>query len=187
MAEFCIKRVDNTNDDQETDRRGCYKRGDVIEIGPDGSYQNQPHLTVLVVNGLDHEKIMKFMEERKELVSTKVAYTDEEYNFLKNLSEEIIVNDKIYVDFKLGVGIDPQLQKEEDGKKFFNIQKFETYTRRRFIIPTDMMNSLFPEGIYRVEISSEEFLEKIKGFYDKSYENFVENTSWYAEFIKEIA
>ena len=36
MAEFLIKAVDAEHPDQEKSRRGCYKRGDVVCVRPDG-------------------------------------------------------------------------------------------------------------------------------------------------------
>lgn len=36
MAELLIKAVDATHDDPEKDQRGCYKRGDIVVVRPDG-------------------------------------------------------------------------------------------------------------------------------------------------------
>lgn len=36
MAELLIKLVDATHEDPEKDRRGCYKRGDVVVVQEDG-------------------------------------------------------------------------------------------------------------------------------------------------------
>lgn len=36
MAELLIKAVDATHADADKDRRGCYKRGDIVLIKPDG-------------------------------------------------------------------------------------------------------------------------------------------------------
>lgn len=36
MAELLIKSIDATHDDPDTDRRGCYKRGDVVIVQEDG-------------------------------------------------------------------------------------------------------------------------------------------------------
>ena len=36
MAEFLIKAVNATNPDPTKDERGCYKRGDIVDVRPDG-------------------------------------------------------------------------------------------------------------------------------------------------------
>ena len=58
MAELLIKAVDATADDPETDK-GCYKRGDVVIIRPDGwewgQAERPPKFFVLRVPGLSVE------------------------------------------------------------------------------------------------------------------------------------
>lgn len=36
MAEFLIKAIDATHSDSIKDQRGCYKRGDIVDLRPDG-------------------------------------------------------------------------------------------------------------------------------------------------------
>lgn len=42
MAEFLIKKIDATNPDSEKDERGCYKRGDVVQVYEDGECKEPP-------------------------------------------------------------------------------------------------------------------------------------------------
>jgi hypothetical protein len=40
VAEILVKAVDATHPDPVKDAHGCYKRGDIVEIGPNGHYGN---------------------------------------------------------------------------------------------------------------------------------------------------
>lgn len=42
MAELLIKAVDATHPDAEKDARGCYKRGDIFAVYPDGTCREAP-------------------------------------------------------------------------------------------------------------------------------------------------
>ena len=62
MAEFVIKRWNAYNADSVKNIRGCYKRGDIIEILVDGMADTMPHLTVIKVPGLP-KKDVAFLKE----------------------------------------------------------------------------------------------------------------------------
>jgi len=96
MCEFNIKRVDAVNADTDKDRRGCYKRGDIINVQPDGEYVDKPHHTVLVVTGLDHTKVLKFMEVRQEPQEATLYFHKDEWDSL--VEEDITQNDVTYTD-----------------------------------------------------------------------------------------
>lgn len=66
MAELLIKARDASHDDPETDRRGCYKRGDVVVVMPDGHEwgvkEGLPNFVVLKIPGVDPERIRPLVE-----------------------------------------------------------------------------------------------------------------------------
>ncbi len=59
MAEFLVKAISATHSDPEKDKQGCYKRGDVVVIMPDGHEWGKeeclPKFVVVKVPGLDYE------------------------------------------------------------------------------------------------------------------------------------
>ena len=96
MCEFNIKRTDAVNTDADKDRRGCYKRGYIINVQPDGEYINKPHQTVLAVPGLDYTKVLKLMEMQDEPEDVEVTLTEEEFQKVKDEVQTITVNDTEY-------------------------------------------------------------------------------------------
>lgn len=66
MAEFLIKRIDATHPDRRKDRRGCYKRGDVVAVYEDKTCVEPPSLSskMLIVKapGMSFEDAAKYME-----------------------------------------------------------------------------------------------------------------------------
>ena len=71
MAEFLIKAVDAMHADPAKDQRGCYKRGDIVDVRPDGFQWGReehpatakPRKFVLVkVPALDSEKAKTLMQ-----------------------------------------------------------------------------------------------------------------------------
>jgi len=56
MAEFLVKAVDSTNRDPIKDQRGCYKRGDVVVVMPDGhkwgKEEGLPKFAIIKIPGL---------------------------------------------------------------------------------------------------------------------------------------
>lgn len=72
MAEFVIFAKDNTHPDAWKDAAGCYKRGDIVEVMPDGHKRGSkvtlPKFLYLKVPGLDAKRARKYLEEHKEQI-----------------------------------------------------------------------------------------------------------------------
>jgi len=68
MAEFLIKAADSTHPDPEKNDRGCYKRGDIVEVRPDGAtygrLEGLPNFLKVKVTGLDYEKARTYMSQQ---------------------------------------------------------------------------------------------------------------------------
>ena len=66
MAELLIKAVDATHADPSKDARGCYKRGDVVVVKPDGhtwgTQERLPLFWVLKVPGLSVAECDTYLE-----------------------------------------------------------------------------------------------------------------------------
>ncbi|HHL39622.1 MAG TPA: hypothetical protein ENJ37_03880 [Deltaproteobacteria bacterium] len=66
MAEFLIKAVDASHPDPAKDRTGCYKRGDVVAVAPDGHRWGRdealPKFLVVRVPGLPVERARRYTE-----------------------------------------------------------------------------------------------------------------------------
>lgn len=66
MAELLIKAQDNTHADPVKNERGCYKRGDIVDVRPDGFAWGKeeclPRFVVVKIPGLDHAKVRHFIE-----------------------------------------------------------------------------------------------------------------------------
>ncbi len=67
MAEFLIKAQNATHPDATKDARGCYKRGDVVTVMPDGhawgNDERLPKFVVVKVPGVDYVRARKYIEE----------------------------------------------------------------------------------------------------------------------------
>lgn len=70
MAEFLIKAVDATHADPEKHARGCYKRGDIVCVMPDGHQwgrlEGLPNFVVLKIPGVSHIKAAAYMESHED-------------------------------------------------------------------------------------------------------------------------
>lgn len=68
MAELLIKAVDATHPDGETDRAGCYKRGDVVVVQEDGHQwgmkEGPPRFFVLKIPGVEKSRVERLCEEQ---------------------------------------------------------------------------------------------------------------------------
>jgi hypothetical protein len=68
MAEFLIKAQSMTHTDPTKDARGCYKRGDIVAVFPDGHtwgrLETLPKFVVVKVPGLNAERAAKYMAEQ---------------------------------------------------------------------------------------------------------------------------
>jgi hypothetical protein len=66
MASMLIKAVDATNPDPETDRRGCYKAGMIVEIREDGAprgfLEKWPAFAWIHAPGVPADAVRKYMK-----------------------------------------------------------------------------------------------------------------------------
>jgi len=77
MARFLIKAEDSTNADEAVDKRGCYKRGDIVVVMPDdhiwGGAEGLPtflHIDVPSVSVEDAEYLRQSEEETAKELTT---------------------------------------------------------------------------------------------------------------------
>jgi hypothetical protein len=77
MAELLVKLTDATNADPVKDAQGCYKRGDVVVVMPDGHVwgrqEGPPTFCVVKVPGLSVEDARKYTEPQVEQRMTNLA------------------------------------------------------------------------------------------------------------------
>ena len=66
MAELLVKLLSATNPDPVKDARGCYKRGDVVDVRPDGFKWGReecpPRFVVVCIPGSSVEESRKYLE-----------------------------------------------------------------------------------------------------------------------------
>ena len=66
MAEFLIKAISATHPNPDKDRSGCYKRGDIVVVMPDGhkwgNAECLPTFVIVKIPGLSVETAMKYIE-----------------------------------------------------------------------------------------------------------------------------
>jgi len=64
MAEFLIKAVSATHPDPEKNARGCYKRGDIVDIRPDGwpwgAEERLPLFVLVKIPGLSVSNVIHY-------------------------------------------------------------------------------------------------------------------------------
>jgi len=79
MAEFLIKATNATHADPVKDRRGCYKRGDIVQVFPDGACTEQPspnsNMVIIKVVGLSFEAAQKYMLSEMDTVDPRKTLT----------------------------------------------------------------------------------------------------------------
>ncbi len=185
MCEFNIKRISAVNSDPEKDRCGCYKRGDIINVKPDGEYIGKDSNTILAVPGLSHIKVDKLMEDRQELVPQIVSIREKAYQLDKNEVETIFVNDKEYTLY-MSRYVEPVLLSNTDGVRTYSCKELETYQRRRFRIPESVMQQLFPQNVFRREITKAQFLNHLNKLLDKTFGITIGETGWKQALIDSI-
>jgi len=185
MCEFNIKRIDAVNLDADKDRRGCYKRGDIISVDEDNAYINMPHLTVLAVPGLSASKVNKLMEMRMKPVDTQVSLFEEEYQQIKDNVDVITYNDKEYTIY-MGKYINPKQISNENGVRTFTAKELVPVQRRRFKVPDNLMNALFSDNVLRREISKATFLNHLDNILDKTFGINISETTWRQAFIETL-
>ena len=73
MTLFLIKATNHTHPDPVKDQRGCYKRGDIVQVLDDSAHDGDiltnpimPPFVLVRIVGLSLEKAMKYMEEDAE-------------------------------------------------------------------------------------------------------------------------
>lgn len=70
MAEFLIYAKSNTHSDKEKEAAGCYQRGDIVVVMPDGhpwgAQETLPTFFVLKIPGLDYLKARQFTESHRQ-------------------------------------------------------------------------------------------------------------------------
>jgi hypothetical protein len=66
MAQLLIKAVDAVNPDPDTDKRGCYKRGMIVEVredsAPRGTAEAWPAFAWIIIPGIPAETVRKYMQ-----------------------------------------------------------------------------------------------------------------------------
>ena len=72
MAELLIKAVDAVNPDPDTDRRGCYKRGMIVEVreddAPRGTSEWWPAFAWIKIPGIPADTLRKYMQPEMSMV-----------------------------------------------------------------------------------------------------------------------
>lgn len=70
MAELLIKARNAQHADPDKDRRGCYKRGDIVVVMPDGhawgAKEGLPNFVKIKIPGLNHETVRELIDEQQE-------------------------------------------------------------------------------------------------------------------------
>lgn len=70
MAEFLIKAIDATHPDPVKNERGCYKRGDVVAVKPDGwpwgAREGFPTFVIVKVPGLDPAAVEHLLHQHED-------------------------------------------------------------------------------------------------------------------------
>ena len=174
MAEIVIKRVSTTYADSKKRIRGCYKRGDIIDILDDGLADTMPHLTVLKIPKLDKKDVSHFKESRKEFLSQIFRIKKAEYTEMAKVPSEkakdgIITNslentETVYQTLygmtnKLPTSytLIKQKVKDEDSIIDIELDVFDVHTRRRYAIPESLMNSWFSNNKTQKELTIAEW------------------------------
>lgn len=80
MAELLIKATDATHPDPQTDRSGCYKRGDVVAVMPDGhswgpEELNREKFYLIRLPGVSPEALEKYLEPERDPVLREEVLT----------------------------------------------------------------------------------------------------------------
>lgn len=64
MAELLIKKIDAVHKDIVKDRRGCYKRGDIVQVYKDGECKESPSpnskMYIVKVSGMSKKEAEKY-------------------------------------------------------------------------------------------------------------------------------
>jgi hypothetical protein len=70
MAELLLKARNAQHADPDIDRHGCYKRGDIVVVMPDGhqwgTKEGLPNFVKIKIPGLNHETVRELIDEQRE-------------------------------------------------------------------------------------------------------------------------
>ncbi len=76
MAEFLIKAVDQYNADPLKDQRGCYKRGDIVQVYEDGACKEPPapnsKFVIVKIPGLSKATAEQYAKPDEEIIGEEV-------------------------------------------------------------------------------------------------------------------
>lgn len=87
MAEFLIKTIDANHSNPVKDKAGCYKRGDVVVVMPDGwqwgRLEGPPKFVIVKIPGMTVEAAQKYIESENDTIDpeTPVVLTRRKYKF----------------------------------------------------------------------------------------------------------
>lgn len=83
MAEFLVKAIDATHKDPVKDVRGCYKRGDIVDVRPDGfewgKEEAPPKFTIVKCPGMAVADVISYMQPHTQKTKTQ----DKKGNFIE--------------------------------------------------------------------------------------------------------
>lgn len=175
MAELLIKRNDTNTGSTDF----ILGRGDIIDIRPDGFFEGKNHLTVLVVADLNYKRLLKLTEECVRFDDTEIVLSPDEFAAAKDLVDTIEINDKSFTVY-MGRFINPVLTgTDKKGNRTFTAKTPIFFQKTRIKIPSNIMDTLFPNNVYRRTIKKTQFLNNIDEFIDKGHENKkLKNTNW---------
>jgi len=76
MAEFLVKAIDAVHSDPVKDKQGCYKRGDVVVVMPDGNVwgkaEGLPKFVIVKVPGLPVDQARKYVESEADATGDNI-------------------------------------------------------------------------------------------------------------------
>lgn len=182
MAEFQIKNVDDTHADPDNDLMGCFKRGDIIEISPDGGFDNMPWITVLKVPGLNPSRVQKLCESHWEPVQTEIPIDDVQYQSIKNDIIDQVQNDRNFSLIMRRFTETPTLVSQISNVRLFRGKVLTRTRMRRFQIPSSIMDVLFPVGVNQTTITKLQFVNNLQNCLDKTANDLIKNTAWWTAF-----
>jgi len=80
MAEFLIKAIDATHPDPDTDEQGCYKKGDIVVVMPDGhewgGKEGPPTFVIVKVPGVTVEQVEDRRDDWRRELGYEIVATD---------------------------------------------------------------------------------------------------------------
>ncbi len=179
MAEFIIKRISVSHPDPVKDLKGCYKRGDIIQVSEDGETANAPHLTVIKVPGLKVADVEFYQDCEYAPMAQVVEMPKEEYEELQTKAFRMKKEKGYTILETKGRGdltVRPTLQaaspltltaKNAKDPVEVDAMVVSRHTRRRYGIPSVEMDKLFSDGKTVVEMTISEWNKFKKKMVDK--------------------